>query len=88
MIKVQPAVPTVGTAWDHRGKTDILQIFISWSNHWIDSIHFAYVEDEGNKVVLSDKIDGEKDSTYMKTVSTQTMTFFTRYYFSFYDKCC
>lgn len=70
MIRVRPALlRTVGTPWDHLGKTQISQIFISWTNDWIDSIHFAYVEDGGNKIAMSDKIGGGNGSTYMESVS-------------------
>ncbi|KAK1390380.1 hypothetical protein POM88_018558 [Heracleum sosnowskyi] len=69
MMKVRPALRTVGTSWDHLGKTEISQIFISWSNDWIDSIQFAYVEDGGTNAVLSENIGGGKGSTYMESIT-------------------
>lgn len=75
MMKARPALRTVGTSWDHLGKANISQIFISWSNDWIDSIQFTYVEDGGNKIAFSDKIGGGKGSNYMESVSNQSLNF-------------
>ncbi|KAL1806739.1 hypothetical protein ACET3Z_029807 [Daucus carota] len=61
MLKVGP-IWCNGTTWDHRGKTDIAQIFISRCEKRINFIQFVYCEDGGNKLVLSEKIGGDGDS--------------------------
>ncbi|KAK1350709.1 inactive protein RESTRICTED TEV MOVEMENT 1-like [Heracleum sosnowskyi] len=58
MIKAGPTWNTRGDDWDHKGRSDISQIFISRSENRIKFIHFLYVEDQGNRLVLSQKIGG------------------------------
>ncbi|WOH13069.1 hypothetical protein DCAR_0832578 [Daucus carota subsp. sativus] len=50
---------TDGLAWDHKGKCDIAQIIVSRSINCIDFIQFVYVEDEGKKLVVSEKIGND-----------------------------
>lgn len=58
MIKAGPTWRTKGDDWDHKGRSDIAQIFISRSENRIKFIHFLYIEDQGNRLVLSQKIGG------------------------------
>ncbi|KAK1390379.1 Jacalin-type lectin domain-containing protein [Heracleum sosnowskyi] len=67
MMKLGATFRTVGTPWDHQGKSEISQIFISSSRYMLDFIQFAYVED-GN-VVLSDKIGGGAGSSNLQTIT-------------------
>lgn len=69
MLKVGPSWGA-GRAWDHRGKSEIAEIIISRSQTSINFIHFLYVEDGGNKLVLSEKLgSGDGGSLYLNTVS-------------------
>jgi len=69
MMRVGPTFGTRGKSWDHQGKSEISQIFISCSPDRIHYMYFAYVED-GTNVVLSDKIGGvEGSSTSLKTIT-------------------
>ncbi|XP_074350152.1 inactive protein RESTRICTED TEV MOVEMENT 1-like [Apium graveolens] len=67
MIKLGPTFRTVGTSWDHQGKSEISQIFISSSRDRMESIQFAYVED--GTVVLSEKIGGGACSSILQTIT-------------------
>lgn len=67
MMKLGPTFRTVGASWDHQGKSEISQIFISSSRARMESIQFAYVED--GTVVLSDKIGGAAGSSNLQTVN-------------------
>ncbi|KAL8105434.1 hypothetical protein AgCh_029296 [Apium graveolens] len=59
-----------GTVWDHKGKTDIAQIIVSRSENRINQINFIFVEDGGNKLVMSEKIGGNA----VNCVSLNTIT--------------
>ena len=74
MLKVGP-IWCNGTTWDHRGKTDIAQIFISRCEKRINFIQFVYCEDGGNKLVLSEKIggDGDSGSLWLDSVSKESL---------------
>lgn len=71
MLKIGPSGGTgVGRAWDHESKTEIAQLIISRSATCINYIHFVYVEDGGNKLVMSEKIGVDKGgSRSLNTVS-------------------
>ncbi|WOG94206.1 hypothetical protein DCAR_0313499 [Daucus carota subsp. sativus] len=66
MIRVGPTFKTYGTSWDHQGKTEIAQIFISSTPYRINSLHFVYVEN--GRHVLSERIGGD-GSASMNTVT-------------------
>ncbi|KAL6525023.1 hypothetical protein OROMI_030616 [Orobanche minor] len=68
MLKVVPNYRQSGTSWDHNGKSKISQIFIACSKYRIDSIQFAYVEQDGN-VVLSERIGKIKGFENLKTIT-------------------
>lgn len=66
MLKLIPSFPQSGTPWDHQGKSNITQIFITSSEYRIDSIQFAYVEDGG--VVLSERLGRSEGCDILRTV--------------------
>ncbi|XP_057485621.1 inactive protein RESTRICTED TEV MOVEMENT 1-like [Actinidia eriantha] len=56
MIKISSAAYTRGEVWDHMGKSNIVQIFISYDDFEIYFVQFVY--DEGGKFVLSERPAG------------------------------
>ncbi|KAL6525024.1 hypothetical protein OROMI_030617 [Orobanche minor] len=69
MLKLCKPFPTVGTVWDHCGKSEISQIFISTSaRSRIDFIQFAYVDQDGIPV-LSERIGGGSGSSNLQTIT-------------------
>ncbi|KAL6542246.1 hypothetical protein OROMI_023848 [Orobanche minor] len=70
MLKLSKPFPTVGTVWEHCGKSEISQIFISTSRSRIDFIQFAYVDQNGIPV-LSERIGGGSGCSS----NLQTITF-------------
>lgn len=70
MLKFGPSW-RYGKAWDHNGKTEIAQIIVSRSETRINLINFLFVEDGGNKLVMSENIGGGDGGTIsLNTVST------------------
>ncbi|KAL6511985.1 hypothetical protein OROGR_021582 [Orobanche gracilis] len=67
MLKLYKPFPTVGTVWDHCGKSEISQIFISASRYRIDFIQFAYVQN--GIPVLSERIGGGSGSCNLETIT-------------------
>ncbi|KAL6525025.1 hypothetical protein OROMI_030618 [Orobanche minor] len=68
MLKVVSDYRQSGISWDHNGKSKISQIFIARSEYRIDSIQFAYVEQDGS-VVLSERIGKVEGFENLKTIT-------------------
>ncbi|KAK1390381.1 Jacalin-type lectin domain-containing protein [Heracleum sosnowskyi] len=67
MLKIVPTFTPSGASWDHQGKSEISQIFISCSEYRIDFIQFAYVEN--GKAVLSERIGMQQGCNNLKTIT-------------------
>ncbi|KAF7149652.1 hypothetical protein RHSIM_Rhsim02G0004300 [Rhododendron simsii] len=53
LIKLGSIENTQGEVWDHQGKTEVAEIFISYGDHVINFVQFLYVENEC--LVLSER---------------------------------
>jgi len=67
MIKLVTGGYSYGKAWDHQGRTELVQIFISHDDYAIRSLQFLY--SEYGKLVLSDPPDGSSIGNKFSTVS-------------------
>ncbi|XP_052207936.1 inactive protein RESTRICTED TEV MOVEMENT 1-like isoform X2 [Diospyros lotus] len=69
MIKLVTGGYSYGKAWDHKERTELVQIFISHDDYAIRSLQFLY--SEYGKLVLSDPPDGSSIGNRFSTVTLQ-----------------
>ncbi|XP_052194554.1 inactive protein RESTRICTED TEV MOVEMENT 1-like [Diospyros lotus] len=69
MIKIGTGEFPSGQAWDHKGKTELVQIFISYDDDAIKFLQCLYAEN--GKLVLSERPDGSYPGKKFSTVMLQ-----------------
>ncbi|XP_052207933.1 protein RESTRICTED TEV MOVEMENT 1-like [Diospyros lotus] len=67
MIKLPTVGSRNGQAWDHKGRTELVQIFISYDDSAIKFLQFLYAEN--GKLVLSERLDGIDIGNKFSTVT-------------------
>ena len=67
MIKLSSVENVGGVVWDHMGKSNLVQIFISYDDSGIYFVQFVY--EEGGKFVLSERPAGTRSGSKFHTVS-------------------
>ncbi|XP_028079836.1 protein RESTRICTED TEV MOVEMENT 1-like [Camellia sinensis] len=67
MFKLSSKETSTGTVWDHKGKTELLQILISHGDGVIHGLQFVYVEN-GN-LVASECLGGSDHGRKFNTVT-------------------
>ncbi|KAI8011051.1 Inactive protein RESTRICTED TEV MOVEMENT 1 [Camellia lanceoleosa] len=67
MFKLSSNKRPTGKVWDHKGKTELLQIFISHDGGLINCLQFLYVEN-GN-LVVSERLGGSDHGRNFNTVT-------------------
>ncbi|XP_052207937.1 inactive protein RESTRICTED TEV MOVEMENT 1-like [Diospyros lotus] len=69
MIKLPTVSSTSGEAWDHKGRTELVEIFISYDDYAIKFLQFLYAEN--GSLVLSERPDGSYLGNKFITVMLQ-----------------
>lgn len=71
LIKLGSIENTQGEVWDHQGKTEVAEIFISYGDHVINFVQFLYVENEC--LVLSERQGSTTIGKFFTLVSVRIL---------------
>ena len=75
MIKLPSVGSRNGQAWDHKGRTELVQIFISYDDSAIKFLQFLYAEN--GRLVLSERPDYINLGNKFSTVSVPNFALMT-----------